>query len=175
MHWMRATAFAVCLLALVGAGCGTAPEAPEAEETAEPGQAPETLQPVEPAEEEEIELAIHMGRMQRHAEKLGYSIQGENAPLATFYLEEVGEVLEVLLDVEMHDGMPISHPAGVILAPELPPLEASLEVGDWEGARSQYEVLIDACNRCHAATAHQFIQIVPVQGEPPYSQRFAVE
>lgn len=157
---MRDAALATCLLALFGVGCGTAPEAPET---------------AEPAVEEEVELAILMGRMQRHAEKLGYSIAGKNAPLAGFYLEEIREMYEELSEIEMDDGMPIAHPAGVILKPALPPLQASLDAANWEEARGYYEMLINACNRCHTATVHQFIHVLPVEGEPPYSQRFGLE
>src|SRR5690554_4654739 len=60
-------------------------------------------------EEEEIELAPYMANLQRHSQKLGYSIAARNQPLAAFYLEELEEALETLQnEVPEHDGMPIA-------------------------------------------------------------------
>lgn len=128
-----------------------------------------------PEGETEIELADLMGALAHHGAKLGYAIQGENRPLAVFYLEEVHEVLEELEAVESYEGLPIAHPAGVILAPALRELETAL-TGDtpWTVVGTSYEATIDACNRCHQATEHGFIEILPATGEPPYLQRFEV-
>lgn len=175
MSSVTGTALTVGLLVLVATGCGLDPEAPEATDPPQPVASTESARSVEPAEEESVELAIHMGRMQRYADKLGYSILGKSSPLAGFYLEEIGEVYEELSRIEMHDGMPIAQPAGVILEPALAPLEASLQAESWEEAWGYYTMLVNACNRCHTATTHQFIEILPVAGEPPYSQRFGRE
>ena len=43
---------------------------------------------------------------------------------------------------------------------------------DWTTTWTAYEKLIDGCNRCHMATEHGFIKIVPAQGEPPFNQTF---
>ena len=123
--------------------------------------------------EVEVELASLMGEMQRHSAKLGYAIGGRNRPLASFYLVEVNEVLDELLEVEEDDGMPIAHPAGVILTPALAALAASLEEStEWPPAWEAYEAVIGACNRCHNATEHEFIEILPATGVPPFNQRF---
>lgn len=122
--------------------------------------------------EEEVELAVVMGEIQRHSAKLGYAIQGENRELARFYLEETGEALESVRELESWEGMPIAHPLGVILDPLLPPLERAVDASDWATAGQAYEALIDGCNRCHTATKHGFIVILPAQGDPPYNQRF---
>ncbi len=137
------------------------------EQTSEQGHA------IEPAAPVDIELATLMGQLQRHSAKLGYAINGHNRPLATFYLEEIDEVLEELMTVEEDDGMPIAHPAGVILAPVLETLENNLATEvPWPEITGQYQLMIEACNRCHLATEHGFIEILPATGEPPFNQRF---
>jgi hypothetical protein len=102
-------------------------------------------------------------------------------PLVDFYLHEVEEVLADLKAVEEYEGMPIAHPAKVILQTALDALETSLESSptaediDWGAAWAGYEGAIEACNRCHMATEHGFIKILPATGEPPYNQNFAAE
>ena len=123
-------------------------------------------------EEPDVELAVLMGELQRHSTKLGYAIQGRHPELAQFYLEETKEVLESVRAVERWEGLPISEPLGVIVDPLLPPLEGALVAGSWSEAYVSYEALIDGCNRCHAATEHEFLVIVPPEGPPPYNQRF---
>ena len=115
-----------------------------------------------------------MGDMQRHSFKLGFAILGKNQPLAEFYLHELHEVLEELEEVEEHDGMPIGSPARTILEPALGELASQLEPATWEEAWGAYELAIEACNRCHLATEHGFIQILPAHGTPPFNQVFAV-
>ena len=121
----------------------------------------------------EIELSSLMGEMQRHSAKLGFAITGHNRLLATFYLKEIHEVIEELMTVDEHDGMPIAKPSGVILLPAIETLAAALSTeADWEEVTENYNVLITACNRCHLATEHGFIEILPATGEPPFNQRF---
>ena len=124
---------------------------------------------------EAVELATIMGELQRHSAKLGYAIAGRNRELAEFYLEEVEEALATVERIPAHDGMPIAHPASVILRPLLLPIESDLETADWLAAGAAYGALIEGCNRCHTATEHAFIEILPPAGPPPYNQRFAAE
>ncbi|MEM7354054.1 MAG: hypothetical protein AAF657_24845, partial [Acidobacteriota bacterium] len=121
---------------------------------------------------ETVELATLMGDMQRHSAKLGFAIQGKNQPLAQFYLEELHEVLEELEAVDEHEGMPIGSPAKVIMDPALAELAARLEPAGWAGAWPAYEATIEACNRCHLATEHGFIEVLPASGTPPFNQVF---
>jgi hypothetical protein len=126
---------------------------------------------VEPAREE-VELAVMMGEIQRHSTKLGYSLVAQNQPLAMFYLEELGEVASKLVGIEEHDGLVIGSAAGLIIVPLIDQLMQEIEAASWERAAVGYTALIDGCNRCHAATAHEFIQILEAQGPPPYNQAF---
>lgn len=127
----------------------------------------------EDKDSEEVELAAVMGEMQRMSAKLGFAIEGRNSPLADFYLEELGETFEKLTSISEHEGMPIGHPAATILQPALESLAEFLEQQAWEDTWGAYEVLIEACNRCHLATEHEFIEILPARGQAPFNQRFA--
>ncbi len=118
------------------------------------------------------ELALLMGEMQRHSSKLGYSIAAGNRPLARFYLEELEETLSEVIDIEEHDGFAIGKTAGVILQPTLAPLMRDIDGARWDLSSRSYSALIDACNRCHAATEHEFIVILEPAGQPPYNQAF---
>lgn len=122
---------------------------------------------------ETVELAVLMGELQRHSMKLGYAVAGRNQPLAAFYLHEIEEVQEDLMAIGEHEGMPIGSTTRIILAPTLEALEATLGQGNWDRDWQRYEAVIQACNRCHQATEHGFVEILPAQGEPPYNQRFA--
>ena len=128
--------------------------------------------PAPPPAAAEPELAVLMGELQRHSAKLGYAIAGRNRPLAAFYLAESEEALEAVRAVESWEGMPIAHPLGAIVDPLLPPLVAAVEAERWEAADGAYRVFLDGCNRCHAATEHEFLIVTPPAGPAPYNQRF---
>lgn len=125
-----------------------------------------------PAVGEDLELATLMGDLQRFSAKLGYAIEGENRRLAEFYLHEIDEVRAQLLEVEEHDGMPIAEPVQIIFTPAERSLSAALEDRSFDRVREKYVGLIDACNRCHAATEHEFLVMTPAGGRPPFNQEF---
>ncbi len=125
--------------------------------------------------EEPPELAMVMGGLQRFAEKLGYAIEADNRPLSDFYLHEVTETIEAIQSIETYDGVVIAQPSRVIMPLLLERLRKELSDGDWALAWGAYEDLIDGCNRCHAATEHEFLEILPSSGQAPYSQRFRLE
>ncbi|HEX2162518.1 MAG TPA: hypothetical protein VHM02_01075 [Thermoanaerobaculia bacterium] len=151
---------------------GRVPERPAAEEDA--ADAPE-VDEGEHEEEEVVELARPMAELHRFATKLGYAIAAGNQPLAGFYLDEVDEVLEEVGEIEESEGIPIARTAQVIVDPLRAPLRRAVEAGRWPEAQAAYEALIAGCNRCHAATAHEFLVVLPAHGDPPYAQEFAAE
>lgn len=179
----RLAALLVACPLVLCAACSPAETAEEPGRSAEgpPAVAQETAAAAAPdgegeeAEEDEVELARPMAELHRFATKLGYAIAAENQPLAGFYLDEVDEVLEEIGEVEESEGIPIAHTKQVIVDPLRPPLRQAVEAGQWPEARAAYEALIAGCNRCHAATAHEFLVVLPAHGEPPYAQRFAAE
>jgi hypothetical protein len=136
-----------------------------------PGRKAASPAPVDvPAEEKE--LAPYMGELQRHTHKLGLAIAAENAKLSEFYLAEIMEMLdEIVRDVPEHDGWPIADSIRTIMYPLTPALRSSLAGGDWAGGRAHYERLVDGCNRCHAATEHEFIRM-RIPDHNPFNQDF---
>jgi hypothetical protein len=122
---------------------------------------------------ESTEPAPYMIALQHYSAKLGYAINARNARLAEFYLHEVEEVLEELIEkVPQHDDLPVAQFAQTILVPELPPLHDVVDSADWPAADARYLNLIDACNRCHGSTQHEYIIITPATGPPPFNQQF---
>ncbi len=125
------------------------------------------------ADDHEVELAALMGELQRHGAKLGYSIDGKNQKLASFYLSELLEVYGEVKEVEIYDEVPIREAATIIMDPLLDPLDRALQAADWDSAWDSYTMLIDGCNRCHALNEHEYIQVLPAHGDPPFNQVFA--
>lgn len=124
-------------------------------------------------EHEHPELAKEMAWLQRWTMKLGYSIAAKNDRLADLYMHELEETVEAIVEeIPEYEGLKIALATGVILKPELEPLAEKIDRADWPGATEHYARLIDACNRCHAATQHEFIVITVPEGEPPFNQRF---
>ena len=118
------------------------------------------------------ELATLMGNLQRFAHKLTLSIEAENAEAAGFYLAEIKEALaEIEWEVPSHDGIAISPLIQTIARPALGPLDSAITARDWEVAKSGNSGLVDACNRCHAATEHPFL-VITVSTENPFNQNF---
>ena len=123
-------------------------------------------------EHPDVELSVLMGEIQRHSAKLGYSIAANNQKLAEFYLTETEEVLDEVRQIEIYEGFPIREALEKILDPILPGLEQAIAEEEWTASWDAYVQLVDGCNRCHAATEHEFLVVLPAEGEPPYLQRF---
>ncbi len=125
--------------------------------------------------EGEVELAPFMGRMQVFSQKLGYSLQAQNAELAGFYLHELEETIEEIQElVPTHDGSPIGKMAEQMMVPVMEQLEKALKTKTttWQRRWPLYKDIIATCNDCHRATAHSYIRITPAQGHPPFNQDF---
>ena len=124
-------------------------------------------------EEEEVELSPMMSSVQRFSQKLGYSVLAKNKKLTEFYFEEIEESLEAIeRKVIEHDGMPIADPIKIIMNPTLAQFESDLKTADWALIQQSYGTLIESCNRCHIATEHEFLVILPSEGTPPFNQDF---
>ena len=121
---------------------------------------------------EEEEIAPYMGELQRFSQKLGYAVNAENLRLAEFYRHEVDEVLDHLETIKEHDGFPIGGSIRKIMTPLMGEFQSALHQQSWPAIKKGYLGLIDGCNRCHAATEHEFLIITPATGEPPFNQQF---
>ncbi len=118
------------------------------------------------------ELADYMAMVQRHAHKLGLSIESKNQPLAQFYAEELEETFEKIeATFPEYDGHPIARLVETVVDPVREPLEDALKAGDWNAAQGAYGRYLDACNGCHAAAGHPFVKIVAPSSNP-FNQSF---
>ena len=121
------------------------------------------------------ELAPYMAMMQHHAHKLGLSIQARNPALAGFYLEELEETTELVEQkFPTYDGVAIGELAEAMLAPSIEPVEKAITAGNWPAATAAYDRLVGACNDCHAAANHDFIEIT-VPSANPFNQAFSLK
>ncbi|HXV15044.1 MAG TPA: hypothetical protein VEC56_12630 [Candidatus Krumholzibacteria bacterium] len=121
------------------------------------------------------ELAIYMSHAQRHAHKLGLSIQAKNKPLAEFYLAELGETFELIQrKFPQYDGLQIAALSKAMLDPAKPALARSLAAGDFATASVAYDKYLAACNSCHVAAKHEYVKVVAPTGNP-FNQSFATK
>ena len=120
------------------------------------------------------ELSFYMDHMRRLTHKLGLSIDAKNGALASFYMEEIGEMAELIkARFPEYDGFQIGALITAMLNPYLTPLGKAVEGGDWGAADSAYDILLTGgCNGCHTATQHAFVKIVRSKTNP-YNQDFA--
>ena len=123
-------------------------------------------------DEEEVELAGYMGELQRFSQKLGFAIHGKNQKLSDFYLHEIEEVLGELKEIKEHEGMPIADSVQVIMTPLVSELSQYIHASNWKKSSKSYLEVIEGCNRCHSATEHEFIKILPSRGKSPFNQDF---
>ena len=116
---------------------------------------------------------MYMSQMHRMSHKLGLSIDAENKDLALFYIEEIGELVEIVKQkFPQYDGFQIGALAPAMLTPYMTPLSKAVEGGDWRAASSAYDTLLKSgCNGCHTATAHGFVKILR-SADNPYGQDF---
>lgn len=122
---------------------------------------------------EHPELAKAMAWQQRWTMKLGYAIAAKNQPLADLYMHELEESThEIIEAIPEYEGLKIAQLTRIILEPELEPLAQTIDTQDWAGATQHYAKVIDACNRCHSAVQHAFIEITVPQGQAPWNQQF---
>lgn len=118
-------------------------------------------------------LATQMNSIQHWSHKLGLSVEAENMELTDFYLHELEEAAEFLMEtVEEYDGYPIAELTRAKLVPGLEALEAAVDSGNWEDIRRDYTGLVVSCNSCHTATDHGYIIITEGYGNNPFNQEF---
>jgi hypothetical protein len=123
----------------------------------------------------EEELSSYMAHLQRHTYKMGLAIQSQNRDLAEFYLDEVSEfVEEIINNVPEHDGMEISELARAILLPSVTQTYRVMKEDSWPSIEASYEGIIESCNRCHVSTEHAFIRIVVPESHHGFNQDFHV-
>ncbi|MEM1201689.1 MAG: hypothetical protein AAGN66_00520 [Acidobacteriota bacterium] len=122
----------------------------------------------------ELRLTLLMGHLQTYTDKVGHAVRGQNAPLATFYLDRVDMALGAVAEIETWDGMAVGMLAEGMMRNSLSQLRGHVDRSSWEDADATYRAVTLACTGCHVATRREYIAIVPVEGPSPWGQSFAV-
>jgi hypothetical protein len=121
-------------------------------------------------------LYLLMNQMQDQAHKLSYSIDNENIDLADFYVHELEEAAEEMIEADLvYSNQPVGELTRTMLYPVIEELEDALESGNWQQVRDRYRVLIRACNNCHVSTGYDSIIIKERSDVNPYNQDFSVK
>ncbi|MCE3007712.1 MAG: hypothetical protein LW884_05090 [Bacteroidetes bacterium] len=110
--------------------------------------------------EPEVELAVYMQQLHHYAQKLHWSGTAGNQQLASFYLHELEETEEKVLEAElMEDGQNISQLMRQHLSPTLKQMRLVVAQKDLPDFARHYQALLTGCNSCHRAAKHDFIQV----------------
>ena len=119
-------------------------------------------------------LAMLMERMQTYSHKLQLSVEARNERLAHFYLHELEETAEYVVDnIAHYDDYPVGPLVKEMLLPTIEELEEAVEAGEWTAADTRFVDMLRACNACHVATHHGYVRIAPATGNP-FAQDFSV-
>ena len=111
-------------------------------------------------EEEDYELAMAMGHLQRFADKLYFAGKAKNWKLSDFYAHELEEVMEEIIDHQIiEDEKNVSDLVERMALPSLVALDEVIDLQDAAGFMDAYTGLVTSCNSCHAMMEHEFIRI----------------
>jgi hypothetical protein len=120
------------------------------------------------------ELADAMGQLQYYTHKYALAVEAENHELATFYFHEVrASATGIRENIPGYEGYDIARFMGIFLVPTLQPVELALADRNWDEVRKRTIQMVNACNACHNATSHGFIQVTAGWDENPYNQVFS--
>lgn len=124
-------------------------------------------------EHEDAELALKMAHLQRWTHKTTLALEQQNRELADFYLHEMEEtIVAIQEDVPTYEGHPIADLTEQMLVPTVEAVEEALDEEAWARVDARVEELVQACNQCHTATDHGFIQVEKRETNP-YFQDFS--
>lgn len=124
--------------------------------------------------ERDYELAIGMGHMQAWMDKLYFSGTEGNWPLADFYLHELEETTEEMVQANLvKHKQPLTPLFESLLIPEIERLEDVVDHPDSELFLRHYDQLVRACNDCHNQTGYGYIQMQRPESPAYTNQRFA--
>ncbi len=122
----------------------------------------------------EYEVAKAMGYMQRFSTKLYWAGSNENWELSEFYAHELEETIEEIAEVNViDDGFEVSKMVTQMTMPAFEQVEKAIKNKDKSAFSSSFNMLIQSCNSCHAASKHEFIEITVPALEGVYNQKFS--
>ena len=95
--------------------------------------------------------------------------------LADIYNHEIEEISEgIVASGEMHDGINVSQLIESMLLPQVERIEEAIDSGDREMFLDRYNVMIQTCNQCHAASDYGAVKVTVPQSNP-FNQDFSAE
>ena len=115
-----------------------------------------------------------MTQMQTVVHKMSYAIDAENSDLLDFYIHELEELSDELIEADLwyHD-----HPVGgltkAMLIPTIEDLEDALESGNWTDVQAKASILVQSCNSCHISTGYDYVVIQERAETNPFNQDFS--
>lgn len=128
------------------------------------------------ADKQQPELAEYMATLQYYTHKFALATEAENHEAARFYFHEVRALADVIKEnIPGYEGYDIARFMSLFLDPTLPDVENALSSKDWSDIRDKTIKMVDACNSCHNATSHGFIQVTPGWNKNPYNQEFNIK
>lgn len=117
-----------------------------------------------------------MTLMQSVVHKISYAVDNENVELLNFYIHELEEAAEELVEADLvyHD-QPVGQLTETMLEPTIKDLEYAVESGDWDRVMDRNMVMIQACNNCHSSTGYPAIQVTEKGEVNPFNQDFSIQ
>jgi hypothetical protein len=123
------------------------------------------------AEAEDYPIGQTMGDMQRFAEKLYFAGEARNWHLAAFYLHEIEETSEEIINANVVDeGVAVSSFMRQMFPPAIARMQEALRTQQPDQFRPAYESMLVSCNACHQSTGHAFVKII-VPTQPTYQNQ----
>lgn len=115
------------------------------------------------------ETAVLMAQVQIQHTKLYYAGHSKNWELAGYTLHEINEALQAVqtFNDQFEDfPTPLSEVVPVLVGPPLGEIHSAIRAKDSARFDAAFDSLTAACNACHAALEHAFIQVqTPSAGE----------
>ncbi|MCW9705237.1 hypothetical protein [Fodinibius salsisoli] len=130
--------------------------------------------PTQRAMEDVPELADAMGQLQYYTHKYALAVDAQNHELATFYFHEIRAAADgIKQNIPGYEGYDIARFMRLMLDPTIEPIETALANKEWDRVRQNTIDMVDACNACHNATSHGFVEVNPGFDNNPYNQDFS--
>jgi len=127
------------------------------------------------AEQPDLPLIYHMSFISRYSKKLYFAGEAENWELADIYNHEIEEISEdIVTRGEVHDGINISELMDTMLLPQIEQIEEAIDSGDRKMFMDRYNVMIQTCNQCHAASDYGAVKVI-VPETNPFNQDFSTD
>lgn len=158
----------LCLLGMIWQD-GAHPGDARAQEAAAPG-----LRPA-PAVEDQPELALLMGDLQRLTHKMALSAHEGNAELAAFYMHESLEQLQSIQEQSpVYEDQPVALLIERISLPAYEPFKEAVKARPFDRGRmlTALDGVIASCNQCHVTAHHPLIRITRGTEVNPFNQSF---